>query len=196
MPRTLDDLSWPLRTERLEIRRAVAEDAAAVWSYRRLPSVAEWLQRLDEDAEAHREHFVLPDQLAPTLAVLHEGRLVGDLVVRQQDAWAQDEVSADVVGSQAEIGWVFDPAVQGRGLATEAAGALLRLCFEGLGLHRVTAICFSDNTASLRVMEKNGMRREAHAVAESFHRSGRWLDSFTYAVLRSEWEATTTDPRG
>ena len=35
-----------------------------------------------------------------------------------------------------------------------------------------------------------GMNREMHAVADSLHRSGRWLDSLSYAVLADEWTPT------
>jgi RimJ/RimL family protein N-acetyltransferase len=38
-------------------------------------------------------------------------------------------------------------------------------------------------------MERLGMRREAHAVRDSLHRSGEWLDGYTYAMLRDEWAA-------
>lgn len=191
MPLTLDDVSWPLTTERLTLRRARAEDADGVWAYRRLPEVAEWMMRVDEDLGAFTERFAQPDSLAATLVAEYEGRIVGDLPVRLEDVWAQVEVAEQGKGMTAEIGWAFDPAVGGRGLATEAARAVLGLCFDVLGLHRVTAICFSDNAASWRLMERVGMRRETHAVADSLHRSGRWLDSFTYAMLRSEWEQRT-----
>jgi RimJ/RimL family protein N-acetyltransferase len=36
-------------------------------------------------------------------------------------------------------------------------------------------------------MERVGMRREIHAVRESLHRSGRWLDTVGYALLADEW---------
>lgn len=52
----------------------------------------------------------------------------------------------------------------------------------------MTAYCFADNAASARIMEKIGMRREAHFRTDSLHRSGRWLDSYVYAIL-------DTDPR-
>ncbi|PWD50014.1 N-acetyltransferase [Serinibacter arcticus] len=188
MPLTLDDVTWPLVTPRLEIRRAAAEDAAEVWAYRRLPAVAEWMIRLEDELEPFTQRFVDPERMGPTLVVHHDGRLVGDLMVRQEDVWAQHEVADLGRGATAEIGWAFDPAVGGRGFATEAARAAVRLCFETLGLHRVSAICFTDNTPSWRLMERLGMRREAHAVGESLHRSGGWLDSYTYALLRTEWD--------
>jgi RimJ/RimL family protein N-acetyltransferase len=51
----------------------------------------------------------------------------------------------------------------------------------------VTANCFLDNGTSWRLMERVGMRRELHAVRESLHRSGRWLDTVGYAMLEEEW---------
>lgn len=62
-----------------------------------------------------------------------------------------------------------------------------RLAFDDLGLHRVTAGCFADNTASWRVMEKVGMRREQHGVRDSWHASLGWLDGYTCAILAEEW---------
>ena len=43
--------------------------------------------------------------------------------------------------------------------------------------------------ASWRIMEKLGMRREQHGVQDSWHADLGWVDGYTYAMLRSEWEA-------
>jgi RimJ/RimL family protein N-acetyltransferase len=56
-----------------------------------------------------------------------------------------------------EVGWRFDPAVWGRGLATEAGGAGLRFGFETLGLDRIVSAYEPDNVASGRVMTRLGM---------------------------------------
>lgn len=111
-----------------------------------------------------------------------------------EDAWAQKEVVELARGTQAELGWVLDPEFVGHGYATEAVRELLRICFDELGLRRVTAICFSDNEASRRLMERLGMRRGLHAVADALHRSGEWLDTFGYALLAEEWRQTSGDP--
>ena len=47
----------------------------------------------------------------------------------------------------------------------------------------------TDGKTSWRLMERVGMRRELHAVRESLHRSGKWLDVFGYALLSEEWNA-------
>jgi RimJ/RimL family protein N-acetyltransferase len=86
-----------------------------------------------------------------------------------------------------EIGWVFHRAYHGQGYATEAAGAVLQYGFATLHLHRIIATCQPQNVASWRVMEKLGMRREAH-FRKCFRRpdNGRW-DEYFYALLAEEW---------
>lgn len=189
----LHDLAWPVRTARLVIRPAGADDLEATWRYRRLPAVVQWTTSAPEDLEAYRRIYLEPDRLARTLLVERDGEVVGDLMVRVEDAWAQAEVAERAKGVQAEIGWTLDPQVQGQGYATEAVAELLRICFEELRLHRVTAYCFADNIASWRLMERVGMRRESATVRDSLHRSGQWLDGLGYALLADEWPAPAAD---
>jgi RimJ/RimL family protein N-acetyltransferase len=189
VPQDLSRISWPLRTERLTIRPATADDAATTYEVRRQPAVSHWLTFTPSDLASYAERFSDPDRLAKTLVVERDGVLVGDLMLAVEDAWAQAEVAEWARGVQAELGWVIAPDHAGQGYATEAAGELVRACFEELGLRRVYAQCFADNVASWRLMEKLGMRREDHAVRESLHRSGTWLDGLRYAILVDEWRA-------
>jgi RimJ/RimL family protein N-acetyltransferase len=185
---SIDNVSWPLTTERLSIRRAEESDAAAFYGYRRLREVSDSLPRLSNDEANVAERFRDGDFRKVTLVIEVDGRMVGDLYLSISDAWAQAEVQDRTVDAQAEIGWALDPAYQGRGLALEAARRLMALCFDDLGVHRVVATCFADNERSWRLMEKLGMRREAHNVKESLHRERGWLDAFTYALLEDEWQ--------
>jgi RimJ/RimL family protein N-acetyltransferase len=98
-------------------------------------------------------------------------------------------VAEIATASEAELGWTFDPAHHGHGFATEAIGAVLRICFDDLGLRRVVAICFTANEPSWRLMERIGMRREARHVKESLHRDHGWLDAYVYALLAEEWRS-------
>ena len=192
----LTDLSWPVRTARLLLRPATEGDVEATWRFRRLPEVSRYLGWAADDLDHYRARYLEPARLARSLVVEHDGDVVGDLMVRVTDGWAQAEVAEQAEAVEAELGWTWDPAHGGRGLATEAARTLLRLCFEDLGLRRVTAQCFADNTASWRLMERVGMRRETHGVADSLHRSGAWLDGFGYALLADEWRRTAARPDG
>jgi len=189
MPRTLDDVSWPLRTERLLIRRGSHDDLEPTWRFRRLEEVGHWITGFPRDFGEYRSRFEEPARLGSLLVVEHEGEVVGDLMLRVEDAWSQSEVVDRARGTQAELGWTLDPAHGGKGLATEAVRETIRLCFEELGLRRVQAICFAENAASWRLMERVGMRREAHTVRDALHRDGRWLDGYGYALLAEEWQA-------
>jgi RimJ/RimL family protein N-acetyltransferase len=184
-------LDHPLHTERLALRPATPEDADPTWEYRQLESVNEWLTGCPADLGCYRELFSEPGRLANTVVVTlgHEpdAPVIGDFMLRREDAWAQLDVADHARSKQAELGWVLNPAYTGHGYATEAVRELLRYCFQELGVHRVTANCFLDNDTSLRLMERVGMRRELHAVRESLHRSGRWLDTVGYAILDDEW---------
>ena len=185
----LQHLRWPARTDRLTVRPARGEDAEPTWRYRRLETVSQWLTHGPCTLDAYSIRFETPSRLATTLVVEREDQVIGDLMLRVENAWAQAEVSERARGVQAELGWVLDPAHTGHGYATEAVRALLRLSFDELHLHRVVATCFAANHASWRLMERVGMRREQHAVRESLHRSGEWLDIYGYALLASEWTA-------
>jgi RimJ/RimL family protein N-acetyltransferase len=183
----LDKITWPARTARLLLRPAASADADITWEYRKLDDVSRWITRAPTTIEDYRAQFLEADRLMATLVVEHVGVVVGDLMLRVQDAWAQFEVAERARGVEAELGWVLDPAYAGRGLATEAVEEMFRLSFEELGLRRVIANCFAGNDASWRLMERVGMRRETHTVRESLHRSGEWLDGYTYALLADEW---------
>ena len=106
-----------------------------------------------------------------------------------RDAWGQAEAGEPTSRVQAEIGWCLDPAYGGQGYATEAVERLLTVCFDDLDLRRVTAECFAENRASWRLMERVGMRRETHAVADSLHRSRGWVDGLGYGLLAEEWRS-------
>jgi RimJ/RimL family protein N-acetyltransferase len=192
----LDTIDWPVRTARLLLRPATADDAEAAWTYPQLESVSYWLTGVAASFEEFRAVFEKPARLATTLMVELEGVVIGDLMLAVEDAWAQAEVAEQARGVQAELGWVFHPDYTGRGYATEAVRALIRLCFTDLGLRRVTASCFAVNEASWRLMERVGMRREAYAVRDSLHRSGTWLDGMTYALLADEWRQSAPVPDG
>lgn len=191
MPQDLSAVDWPVHTARMAIRPCTVDDLPALFEIRRRPEVSEWLPTLPTDRDAFVERLSDPDRLAVTLALELDGELIGDLYLSIGEPWAQAEVAEQAKGTQAELGWIIAPEHAGRGLATEAAAELMRICFEDLGLRRVVALCFADNVASWRIMEKLGMRREEHSVAESLHRSGRWLDGMGYGLLADEWRALT-----
>jgi RimJ/RimL family protein N-acetyltransferase len=65
---------------------------------------------------------------------------------------------------------------------------MLRLGFEDLGLHRILGRLDARNTASAKLLERLGMRREAHIVENEFVK-GEWTDELLYGLLAREWAA-------
>jgi RimJ/RimL family protein N-acetyltransferase len=62
------------------------------------------------------------------------------------------------VGPDVELVYAFERPAWGKGYATEAAGACLEAGFGALGLDRIVALAYPENTASINVMRKLGMR--------------------------------------
>jgi ribosomal-protein-alanine N-acetyltransferase len=86
----------------------------------------------------------------------------------------------------ASLGYCFDDAAWGSGYATEAAFALLKWAFDGLGLNRVQAETDTRNAASARVLEKLGFMREG-TLREDCVVNGEVSDSWIYGLIRREW---------
>ncbi len=61
-------------------------DAEAVWGYRRLPEVYEWMTTVDDDLPAYAEKFDDPEWRSKMLVIELDGRVIGDLYVAVEDA--------------------------------------------------------------------------------------------------------------
>jgi len=90
-----------------------------------------------------------------------------------------------------EIGYWVRTDLTGKGVATEAAGALLGLGFETMGLHRILMRIGVGNHPSRRVAEKLGFSYEGIAREELLVR-GRWMEHEVYSLLEQEWQRCKT----
>jgi RimJ/RimL family protein N-acetyltransferase len=89
--------------------------------------------------------------------------------------------------------YTIHPSYWGQGYATEAAHGLLAFGFGELRLHRIWADCDPANLASVRVLEKLGMRREGHLIENAWIK-GAWEDSLIFAILDREWTSASRVP--
>jgi RimJ/RimL family protein N-acetyltransferase len=182
------DLDLPITTARLTLRPFTDGDADDLYAYQSIPEVARYLYWDARDRAASA--VSLADKAARTrlaaegdslvLAAVRDGRVIGEVNL----VWVSR------VHRQGEIGFVFHPDAQGHGYATEAATAVLRLGFDTVGLHRIFGRCDARNDASARLMERLGMRREAHLRHNEVFK-GEWGDEFVYAILDHEWRDGT-----
>jgi hypothetical protein len=86
-------LERPLHTEHLTLRPATAGDADTTWRLRQLESVNEWLTGGRADLDAYRKLFSETARLTTTVIVTlgHDATapLIGDFMLRRENAWAQ-----------------------------------------------------------------------------------------------------------
>lgn len=86
------------------------------------------------------------------------------------------------------LGYWMGRDYAGQGLMTEAVGAVVPFVFDTLGLHRIHAAFLPGNTASRRVLEKNGFREEG--FAENYLQiDGKWCDHVLFGLTRERYEA-------
>ena len=87
---------------------------------------------------------------------------------------------------QVEVGCTLKKTFQGKGYATEALTAMVNYFFTILKKHRIVASIDPRNTASIRLIERLGFRKEAH-FKESYFLRGEWVDDIIYAMLDKDW---------
>jgi RimJ/RimL family protein N-acetyltransferase len=176
----------PIQTERLALRAFTRGDVDAVFAYRQRDDVAAYLF----DEPMSRETCAEIVQVRTTqVGWQDEGDRLVLAVERRADHAMLGEVSLilrNQVARQGEIGYILHPQYQGAGFATEAVRALIGQGFGEGGLHRIFARCTARNSASYRLMERVGMRREAHFREHVLVR-GVWDDELIYALLEDEW---------
>lgn len=183
----------PIRTRRLvlrlpqmrdveDVRRAVSHPSTR-WGLHALPRP--YLRRhAVEFVKRKRSQFEKRESLALAITAAEGGSLVG--MIELMHPSATDQV--------AELGYWIAPAVRRQGYATEAARAMCDVGFRILRLHRIEAGALARNRASIRVLEKAGLRHEGRFRERV--RIGRiWLDQVRLGRVTSR-SRSKGPPRG
>ncbi|UCF96505.1 MAG: GNAT family N-acetyltransferase [Spirochaetaceae bacterium] len=178
-----------IETPRLLMRSLQLQDAQGMYAYRSDPRVTRY-QRWRPVKEEEVEAFILK---------------YGNGSIDVVDSWCQlgvyRKTTQELIGDvgmhflppdaqQVELGFTISPRHQRQGYAAEAVDALLSYLFGYLNKHRIIASVDPRNTASVALLEKLGMRKEAHHIQSVWTPEG-WVDDMIYAVLREEWENTS-----
>ena len=178
--------SYPIETERLLLRPHEPGDLDDLVVYhsdpevvRYIPSPARTREQTATALEARTRQGVVrePGEWLVLATVLKQsGRVIGEVLLKYDSE----------TDARGELGYAMARDVAGHGYATEAARAVLDLAFGPFGLHRVVARLDARNTASARLLERLGMRREGHFRQDEFFKE-EWTDTLVYAVLAEEW---------
>ena len=185
-------LTLPVRTARLNLREFVAADFAAVHAYSSDPRVTRYLffgPRDEESTAEYIEELLASQREQPRtrfeLAVEEtaSGKLIG--------ACDLSLIESGVV----DLGYMLAAEQWGLGYATEIALALVDAAFSDLRAQRVISTVDVNNAASIRVLEKIGMRWEA--VYRKHRRAkNRWWDCHLFTLPREVWEASASSNAG
>jgi RimJ/RimL family protein N-acetyltransferase len=178
-------LGLPVETERLRLRHLAADDLEAMVAIESPPEVARWLYWEPRSEAEVREG--LERRIVRARDHADTGVTIGAEIVATGELVGHISLTVEP-HRQGEICFILNPDHQGRGYATEAAAGVLAIAFGAYGLHRVFGRLEPRNAASARVLEKLGMRREAH-LRENEWLKGEWQSEFVYALLAREWRA-------
>jgi [ribosomal protein S5]-alanine N-acetyltransferase len=180
--RQVDIQRTELRTERLLLRPWRFSDLDDAFANASDPEWARYLWRVPQpytrrDAEEFIAGAVAGGWNGQALfAIELEGHAVGGVRLG----------IVDPAGMTASIGYNVARPHWGRGIATEAVSAVLRYGFETLKLHRIFATADERNLASIRVMQKLGMKHEATLRRHRYYR-GEHADEVHYGILAQEY---------
>jgi len=183
-------VTLPIVTKRLVLRPFTPDDLDDLYAILSRPDVVRYLYwdvqtrdqvrevllrrvndtHLAKDSDVLRLAIEAPGISGPTTAVIGEMSLW----------WRSAE------HKQGEIGFMLHPEHHGRGFAAEASHAVLDLAFNELRLHRVYGRTDARNVASAALMQRLGMRQEAHLVHNEWFK-GEWGDMLIFAILDHEW---------
>jgi RimJ/RimL family protein N-acetyltransferase len=184
-------LSQPIETARLTLRSFTPGDFDDLYAYQSRPDVVRFLYWPPRDRGQVRRG--LRERCQET-SLDAEGDWLTFAVVWREAGRVVGEIGLKLVSREdrlGEIGFVFHPDYQGRGLATEAARAMLALGFGPLRWQRIIGCCDARNLASARLMERIGMRLAARHVCGEYVK-GEWTDELVYAIPGREWKASRT----
>lgn len=179
-----------LQTDRLVLRRLRDADVATLVAHEQDRRIMQWI-RDPEPLTAIRDRVrgLLADWTGAdgqwlALGIEPKGAAaIAGIVVGRVTAAIHETM---------EIGYRLTTEVHRRGYGFETCTRLLDLLFGEIAVHKVTALCTTENEPSWRLMEKLGMQREAR-LREYTRLGGRWRDEFVYGLLAREWRDRDRD---
>ncbi|MBQ6595348.1 MAG: GNAT family N-acetyltransferase [Clostridia bacterium] len=130
--------------------------------------------------ENGREHLAyrLGSEEFCAIELTGSGKVIGNIYCGDRDFAAR------------EVGYIVNERYRRQGYAAEAVSAVIAQAFKE-GAHRICAECDPRNVPSWKLLERMGMRREAHFRRNIWsHRDMNgapvWKDTLIYAILEGE----------
>jgi ribosomal-protein-alanine N-acetyltransferase len=173
-----------IETDRLIIRSFDSNDWQDLFEYLADPAI--YIYEPGEPATPHQAKELARERSTGTdfwaVVLKQKDKVIGHLYLKQIEplellTW--------------ELGYIFNPAYQRCGYASEAALALVRYAFFNYGIHRIVAHCNPENVASWKVLERVGFKREGLLRKNIYFRQAAdgnplWTDTYEYGILETD----------
>jgi [ribosomal protein S5]-alanine N-acetyltransferase len=173
-----------LESERLILRKLRMEDAGDLFEYAQdveLARLGFWkpfdtLEDSRSEISAITEGYERGDVMQWAIEHKQDHRLIGRISLHRYEP----------DNARIETGYSLNPRYWGKGYATEAVKRAVQFSFEVLQVNRLGAVILAENVASIRVVEKAGLKFEG-VRREYVFIGGTYHDMNCYSILRREW---------
>lgn len=173
-----------LETERLILRPLNTDDFEAVHSWASNPANTRYMAWGPNSEEQTRSF----------LESVKSGKDFAIVLKDSNKTIGSCGIYPDSANDTGELGWILHKDYWKNGFGTELGRELIRYGFEDLNLRRIYAPCAAVNYGSYRVMERNGMRREALHIKKFWARVDKeWIDEVVYAILADEHKKSRSE---
>lgn len=181
--------AWPvtLRVDEVTVRPLALGDARE-WREARRRNVA-WLGPWDATAPPGAE--ARPSSFRALVKRLHRQARAGQtypFAIEVDGRFAGQVTVNNIVRGSAQfasVGYWLDQRYAGRNVMPRAVALVIDHCFTAAGLHRIEVAIRPENSNSLRVVEKLGIREVGYAP-RFLHIDGDWRDHRLYAITAEE----------
>jgi ribosomal-protein-alanine N-acetyltransferase len=169
-----------LETQRLRLRRLVNEDVDEIFALRSDQELMKYIPRplatSKEDALAHismiNEKIDSNEGINWAITFKNKPKLIGII----------GHYRIKTAHYRAEIGYMLLPEYHSQGIISEAINEVVKYGFQEMKLHSIEAIIAPENTASEKVLQKNGFVKEAHLIENEYY-EGQFLDTIIYSLI-------------
>lgn len=174
-----------LETARLKLRLFKAEDANDLYEYCSDEQVTKYLpfetyteqkQAIDRIEYCMEVYKNLDKPITWAIEYKQDGKMIGSI----------DFVKWNEQDKCAEVGYVINKKYWNKGIMTEALKSVINFGFDNMELNRIEARCDERNTASSKVMEKNGLKYEGTLRKKVFEK-GEFISLKYYSILKEEY---------
>lgn len=172
-----------LESERLQLRKVTNDDVNEVFELRSNPETMKYIPRpLAKTKEDALEH-IRTTNLATTanqainwaITLKEDNKLIGMIcLIRMQPEHFRSET-----------GYILHPDQRGKGIMNEALKTVIDYAFDTIKFHSLVAVMDAENTASAKVVLKQGFVREGQFKQNEFY-NGKFLDTDHYSLLNSK----------